>query len=64
VLKERIIGMKKPISLVIALAVLVLSAQAADLAVSEFSLLTHGRVNSAGLFVLSSRASIDMSIKC
>lgn len=55
--------MKKTIALVLALAALGLSLGAADLSVSDFSLLTHGRVNDAGLFVLSSRLNLDLSIR-
>lgn len=55
--------MKKILMLAMALAVALSSAGAAGLSVPEFAMLTNGRVNDAGLFVLSTRMGMDLTVE-
>ncbi|TFG82101.1 MAG: hypothetical protein E4H20_08385 [Spirochaetales bacterium] len=55
--------MKQKIALVALLCAALASAFGAGLSVPEFGILTNGRVNDAGAFVLSTRVTIDMLIE-
>lgn len=55
--------MKKTILLSVLLVAALVSVAAAGLSVPEFAILTNGRVNDAGLFVLSTRMNIDLLVE-
>ena len=55
--------MKKNLLLAMALIAALSSAGAAGLSVSEFAILSNGRVNAAGLFMLSTRMNLDMLVE-
>jgi len=55
--------MKKSLLVALMLAATALSVFAADIAVPYLALLTDGRVNDVGAFILSTRASIDILVE-